>query len=115
MEVDGGEQRVLRRPVLRQQRGEQAAQHVAAAGGGEAGVAAGVDEIRRLWVGAAHDAAAAFEYDPGVVTRRDLPRRADAVGLYGGGGAGQQTRRFAGVWRHERWRVALFERRLQGV
>lgn len=92
MQVDARERRFVRRDALREQRADQAAEHVAGAARGERGVAGWVD--RHAAVGCRNHRARAFQHDDRRITRGKRLRGRDAVPLHGGRVAAEQTRGF---------------------
>ena len=85
--MNGGECGIRRRPALGEQGDGEAAEYVAAAGGGQPGVAAGVDEP--FTRGRGDDAAAALEDGRGAVAGGEFEGRGDPVRLHFSGAAAQ--------------------------
>ena len=85
--MNGGERGIRRRPALGEQGDGEAAEYVAAAGGGQPRVAAGVDEP--FTGGRGDDAAAALEDGRGAVAGGEFEGRGDPVRLHFSGAAAQ--------------------------
>ena len=104
MQINGSGQCGLGRPALCQQGGDEAGQHIAAAGGGESRIAAGIDLPAA--VGRGDDRAAALERHPGAETPGNRAGAGDAVCLDGLRSAVQQTCCLSRMRRQQRRRLA---------
>ena len=99
MQPDGAAGRFARRPALRQQRAAQAGEGVAAAAGGQARIAVGIDDGDRARRG--DDAARPFEYHHRLIALGQFLGGRQAVLLHFGGAAGEQARSFQRVRGHD--------------
>ena len=105
------QQCVLRVSALREQRGDDAGQHVTHSGACHARVAARVDEPCAVGQGA--NAARAFQHDEAGIARSDFAGRRAAVGLYGRGVAAEQPGCFRGMRRKNGRRGSRAQKILQ--
>lgn len=111
VQVDAGQRGFVRCDPLREQRADQAAEHVAGAAGGERRVAGRVD--RHAAVGRRNHRTRAFQHDDGRVTRGERLRGRDAIALHGGRVAAEQARGFERM-RRQHARIAACATRGDG-
>ncbi len=105
--MDGGECGRENRPALRQECGDEAGEHVAAACRGQTGVAGGVDVP--VAVRGGDDAAAALEYNDGAVAASEFASGSGPVGLYFACATTEQASGFSRVRGEDGRRGALGE------